>query len=207
MKTFKIMTGGGSLLAGLAVASTVLAQAAPAAAPANSQVPVGPAIPGFCVMSVSQAIGTSKVGQYVRSRMEQIVAQVKAELSPEENAINTEGKALETERATLTPAAYQARAQALSTKINAIREKADLRQREVKATEDKALNRISQELEPIAAQLYAQKHCSALIDKGSVMMANPDMDLTAQAVAALNARIQQFTFERERLDSATAAQR
>ena len=36
------------------------------------------------------------------------------------------------------------------------------------------------------------------------MIANPEMDLTTQAIAGLNARIQQFAFERERLDTQPA---
>ncbi|MEO9213779.1 MAG: OmpH family outer membrane protein [Caulobacteraceae bacterium] len=190
---------GASLLAGVALASAALAQAA---APAVTS---GPPIPGMCIFSVNQAIASSKVGQYERQRMEQIVAQVKAEISPEETAINNEGRTLEASRATLNATTFQSRATALTTRVNALRQKADLRQREVKATEDKALNRISQELEPIASQLYQQKRCSALIDKNAVMIANPEMDITPQAVTALNAKIQQFTFDREHLDTAAGA--
>jgi outer membrane protein len=63
------------------------------------------------------------------------------------------------------------------------------------------LNRIAQELDPIAQQLYQAHRCSLLLDKGSVLFSNPDMDLTASAVQALNGRIQQFPFDREHLDA------
>jgi outer membrane protein len=36
------------------------------------------------------------------------------------------------------------------------------------------------------------------------MIANPEMDLTSQAVTALNAKITQFTFDREHLDTGAA---
>jgi hypothetical protein len=39
------------------------------------------------------------------------------------------------------------------------------------------------------------------------MIANPAMDITTQAVAGLNSRIQQFAFEREHLETTAAAQR
>ncbi len=205
------MTANSSKLFGLgaaaliAVASTADAQAAaPAAAPAIAQ---GPAIAGVCVFSVNQTIGASAVGQYIRTRLDQIVTQVKAELSPEDTAIATDVKALEAQRASLDAATYQSRGQAIQVRINALREKADLRQREVKATEDKALNRVAQELEPIAQSLYQQHHCSILFDRGSVMMTNPDMDLTPGAVTALNAKIQQFPFDREHLDTGAAPAR
>ena len=197
-----LVLGGTSTFALAVIASMAVAQAAaPAAAPA---VAPGPPIPGMCVISINQAISTSTVGKYVSGRMNQIVAQVKAELGPENTAIETDGRALEAARTTLDAAAFSTRAQALQTRISGLRQKADLRQREVQATEQKSLNRIAQELDPIARQLYQQRRCSVLIDKGSVLMANPDMDLTAQAVTALNARIQQFAFDREHLDTAPA---
>ena len=193
-------------------ASTVSAQARAAApartiAPTGTPVAQGPAIPGLCMLSVNQAISSSQVGGYVRTRLDQIVAQVKAELAPEDASISNDAKALEAQRASLDANTYQTRGAALGTRVNALRQKADLRNREVKATEDKALNRIAQELEPIASNLYQQHHCSTLLDKGSVMMGNPDMDLTGQAVTALNGKITQFTFDREHLDTAAAGAR
>jgi outer membrane protein len=195
---------GSALVATLAATSALSAPAAAAAPPPIAQ---GPAIPGMCVLSINQAISTSTVGRYVSERMNQIVAQVKAELGPEDTAIATEGRALEAARPTLAAATFQSRAEALQGRVNALRQKADLRQREVQATEQKSINRIAQELDPVARQLYQARRCSILVNKESVMIANPEMDLTTQAVAGLNARIQQFAFDREHLDTQPAAAR
>lgn len=195
-----IIMSAASLLC-LAASTAAMAQAA-APAPAVSQ---GPAIPGVCVISVNQAIGASAVGRYASQRMQQIVAQVKAELAPEDTAITTEGNALQAARTTLDANTFQTRATSLQGRIAAFQKKADLRQREVQATEQKSVNRIAQELDPIARQLYQTHRCSILLDKNAVMMANPVMDLTTEAVTALNARIQQFAFDREHLDAAAPA--
>ena len=202
-KSILLACAGAALLTG--GSTTALAQARAAAAAAPAPIAQGPAIPGLCVLSVNQAIASSQVGGYVRTRLDQIVAQVKAELTPEDTGISNDARALESQRPTLDAATYQKRGGDLSVRIQALRQKDDLRNREVKATEDKALNRIAQELEPIAQTLYVQHHCSALLDKGSVMMANPEMDLTGAAVTALNGKIQQFAFDREHLDTAPAA--
>jgi Skp family chaperone for outer membrane proteins len=181
---------------------------APAAArpvAAAASIVQGPPIPGLCVLSADQAIATSTVGRYVGSRMSQIIAQVKAELAPEETSLTNDAKALDAARPTLDAAAFQTRANALQVRANNLRQKQELRQREVSETQKKAVNRIAQELEPIARQLYQQKRCSALIDKGSVMMVNPQMDMTNEVVSGLNARIQQFAFDRERLDAGAPA--
>jgi outer membrane protein len=208
MKTLRL-TAYTALVGALAVASSdASAQAArPAAIAAPAAVAQGPAVPGVCILSVQGAISTSTVGRYVNDRMGQIVAQVKAELQPEDTQIATDGRALEAKRSTLNDATFQSQAQALQARVNALRGKADLRQREVQATEQKALNRIAQELDPIARDLYQQHRCSILVNKEAVMIANPEMDLTSAAVTGLNARIQQFAFDREHLDTAQPAAR
>ncbi len=189
---------GMSSLMLLAPASAVMAQAAAPAAPPLIQ---GPPIPGMCVLSVNQAIATSAVGRYASQRMQQIVAQVKAELQPEDQQITTARTALQTAAPTLDKATLDSRANALQTQMAAFQQKAALRQKEVQATEQKSVNRIAQELDPIARQLYQTHHCSVLLDRQAVMMANPTMDLTTEAVAGLNAKIQQFPFDREHLDT------
>jgi outer membrane protein len=202
----RFTSSGLALIAAFALASNASAQtrAAAAAPPAVTQ---GPAIAGMCILSVNQAISSSTVGKYVSDRMNQIVTQVKAELQPEDTAIATDSRALAAKRTTLDQATFTSQAQAIEARANALRQKADLRQREVQATEQKSLNRIAQELDPIARQLYEQHHCSVLVNRDAVMIANPAMDITSQAVAGLNSRIQQFAFEREHLDTTAAAQR
>jgi hypothetical protein len=68
----------------------------------------------------------------------------------------------------------------------------------------KVRERLGQEVEPLLQQVYQAKQCSVLID-GSVVFANPAMDLTSQLVTALNAKVTQFPIERERLDQAAPA--
>ncbi len=205
MTKISAILGGFATVALAAAASAALAQARTAtAAPPVAE---GPPIPGLCVMSMSQAIGQSTVGQYVSGRLKQIGAQVDSELSPEKTSIESDVRAFNAAKPTLDAAAVQTRGQALQTRITAYSQKAELRQREIQATEQKAVNRIAQELDPIVQQVYQQRHCSVLFDRerGSVISANRSMDLTAEAVTGLNAKIQQFAFDREHLDAAAPA--
>ena len=209
------LRGAGALSALLIVQATFAqAQPAPAAArPAAPSAPAaaaptishGPAIAGLCMLSFDQAVQQSTVGRFVGTRMDQIVGQVKAELQPEASAIETEGRQLEASRATLDQAAYQSRMANLNLRVSNFQKKNEQRQHEVEATEQKAINRISQELEPIIRQVYQQRQCSVLLNRQAVMVGNPAMDITAPAVAALNAKITQFPFDREHLDAAPAA--
>ena len=184
------------------VSTAAFAQAAaPAAAPAVSH---GPALPGVCVISLEGAITGSTVGKYVQTRLQQIATQVQAELKAEEATLQNEAKTLEGQRATLDQNTLETRASALQVKANAFQRKAQLRERELGATQQKAIGRVGQELDPIIRQVYQSRQCSLLLNRDSVVIANPAMDISQPVVTALNAKITQFNFDRERLDQAAA---
>ena len=205
-----------SITAGLCAAavaitasSSVLAQAPAARAPAPAavaatQVTHGPPLTGVCIFSFENTVGSSTVGKYVGTRMQQIVAQVNAELNGEKAQLDNDAKSLDSRRSTLDQTSFETQAAAIRVRADALQRKAQLRDREVQATEQKAEQRILQEMEPLIRQAYQQKTCSMLLQRTAVVIANPAMDLTPAVVTALNAKLTQFPFERERLDQAPA---
>lgn len=211
---FKTFAAAGCAAAAvLALAGQAVAQqrpAAPAATPPVAQtnaapaVTHGPAVPGVCIMSIQGAIAGSTVGRYVDTRMQQIIQQVNGELNGERTAIENEGKTLEGQRATLDRTTLEQRSAALQVRVNALQRKAQQREREVQATEQKAIGRVGQEMEPLIRQVYQQRQCSVLLNRDAIVLGNPAMDLTPGVVQALNAKITQFAFDRERLDQQPA---
>jgi len=196
----KFLTATASSLVAIAMASSAMAQTAPAAAaPALTH---GPATPGICILSSQRAVGASQVGQAVDARLKVIIQQVNAELTGERTALDNEAKALDAKKATLDQGTLEQQAAGLQVKANAWQRKGQQRQKEVEATEQKALARVYQELDPAIKQVYQQRTCGLLLDRESVLLANPAMDVTDAVVAALNARIKTLTFDRERLDQA-----
>jgi Skp family chaperone for outer membrane proteins len=203
--SFKPLAVGLCAAATLMAGTSALAQAAaPSAAPAAPVVTHGPPLPGVCVISIENAIGASTVGRYVDTRMQQIVGQTNAELTGEKNAIDADAKALDARRATLDQTTLEQQASALQVRAGALQRKAQMRDREVSATEQKAVARIGQEMEPLIRQVYQQKACSLLLQRTAIVIANPAMDITPQVIAALNTKITQFAFDRERLDQPQA---
>jgi outer membrane protein len=200
--TFKTLVAGASAaVAAIAVASTAFAQAPAAAQPAaRPATPQGPAINGLCVLSVDGAIAGSTVGKYANTRLQQIAQQVNAELTSEQTAIQNEDKTLSGQRATLDANTFEQRAAALQVRVNSLQRKAQLRERELQATQQKVRARLGQEIEPLIRTAYQQKGCSVLLDGNAVIDASPAMDITPQVVTALNGKITQFAFDRERLD-------
>lgn len=195
----KFLSAAASSVVALAIATSASAQTAPAA-PAAPAVTHGAALPGICILSSQSAIGGSQVGKAVAARLQTITQQVNAELSGERTALENEGKALDAKKATTAQDALEQQAAALQVKANAWQRKGQLRQREVEATEQKALARVYQEMDTPIKQAYQAAKCSILFDRESVMLANPAMDITPAVVTALDARIKTLTFDRERLD-------
>ena len=209
LKTLAAAALGGT--AALALSTAAFAQAAaPAAAAAAA--PTGPTThgappPGVCVFNAQQAVATSTVGRFVQTRLTQISGVVNSELNTERTAIETEDKAISAAQgqAGASADALEKRASDLQVRANAWQRKAQLRQRELEATQQKAIARVGSELDPLLVAAYQQKQCSLLLDRGATIFFAPAMDITPAVVTALNAKITQFTFDRERLDTVPAA--
>lgn len=172
--------------------------AAPAAGPAIRN---GPVIPGVCVVSQEAVVENSTVGKAVTTRLQQLAQQVDAELNGEKNAIETEEKTLNTQYQAkqIDESTARQKAAVLDVRKGALQDRLGLRRDEYQATQRKQYGRVVQEMQSVVAGAYQAKNCSILIASG-VMIANPDMDLTGQVIAGLNAKITTLQFDRERLD-------
>ena len=186
------------------------------AAPASSARPTGvsstplqsgPPIAGVCIFSFDRALATSTAGKAASTRLQQLTAQVQAELQPEQTSLQTDAKAFESQRATLPADQVQSRGQALQQRLSAFQQKGQLRQEELRATGSKAQQRIGAEMEPLVRAVYTARNCSLLLNGDGVLGANPAMDLTDQVVTQLNAKMPTITFDREHLDQQAAAAR
>lgn len=203
--TFRSLIAGASAAAiTLAACSSAMAQAA-AAAPAAAPLNHGPPLANVCVVDIQGASASSTVGRYVFTRLKQLQDQASAELQGDATALQNEARALEAARATLDQNTLEQRAAGLQVKDNALQRKGQLRQRELEATDEKASGRIGTEMQPLITQLYQQKGCSMLLRREALLTMNPAMDITPALITALNAKITQFAFDRERLDTPTPA--
>jgi outer membrane protein len=202
------------LLAGLAVGALISAAgpatsatATSAAGPAAAPIRQGPPIGGYCVFSLNEVIGGSRVGQAVVARLKVLTSQVTAELQPEADGIRNDERTLETQQATLDAASLQARRANIQLRVSNFQKREQQRQQEMQATQQKQFGVVLKELDPIIRELYQQRNCSVLIDgdQGGVRLINPTMDLSGQAVTGLDGRIQTLTFDREHLDAQSGA--
>jgi Skp family chaperone for outer membrane proteins len=192
-----------TLLSFGALASLALASAASAQAPAASSGPAsGPTIPGVCVFFRDQALATSTAGKGVSSRMNELKAQVNAELSPEAQSLRSQEQGLQS----VPKEQQQAKAMVLRDQIGAFQQKEQLRGEELQATLQKQVSVIGESMAPIVEAVYAERKCSILLERGQVYFENPEMDITSTVVQRLDAKLPSVpAFSRENLAQQGAA--
>ena len=209
MKTLIAIVTATSLITAASFAHAA-PKASAAAAPVSTQrTPTGPALPpithgpalaGVCVYYDERAVGSSTAGQAAGARMQQLRAQIAAELQAEQTGIQTDATALNAKKATLTPEQFAQQAQPIQQRGQALEAKAQQRQRELEATASKAGQRIHVAIDPVLRSAYQSHGCSMLLNGDqAVYLVNPAMDLTPQVVTGLNASLPTLTFDRELL--------
>ena len=186
MKLFAI---GAVALASLVGASAAAAQTA---GPAN----VGPAIPGVCVYFNQQLMAQSTVGQAVQARMQQLATEVQGEITPYGTAIQTEAQALQAGASTIPAAEQQSRRQALQQRVNEAQQLEQTRSEELRYTLSEQRRLISAAVEPLLVAIYQEKGCGIMLDRESVFIMNPAMDVTADVIARLNTSLPTLSFNR-----------
>lgn len=186
MKQFAI---GAVALASLLGASAASAQTA---GPAN----VGPAIPGVCVYFNQQMLAQSAAGQAVQARMEQLATEVQGELAPYGSTIQTEAQALQSGAAAIPADQMQQRRQALQQRIQEAQVLEETRRNELQYTLSEQRRAISAAVEPILVAVYQERGCGILIDRESVFIMNPAMDVTSTVIQRLNTALPTLSFNR-----------
>ena len=187
---------------------TASTAAAAAAKPALPPLTLGAAIPGVCLFSEEGAVSRSSAGDAINKRMQQLAAQVQAELGPEQTGLDADIKTFKDKMASLPQDQQQQQGQALQQRMQDFDNKRAQRQKELETTLRKAINRVDVELEPIVRTVVSGRSCGLLLKADTaIYAANPQMDITTAVIEQLNTKLPTVTFDREHLDAQAAQQR
>lgn len=192
----KILAIGAFALASL-VASTAVAQTQ---GPANP----GPAIPGVCVYFNQRLLAQSLVGQSVQTRMATLATEVQGELAPYYSTIETEVTQLQQGGAAADPDG--SRRTAVQQRIREAQQLEQTRENELRYTQSEQVRLISNAVEPILVALYQERGCGIMLNRESVFIMNPAMDVTDTVIERLNASLSSLTFNRLPVPAQTTTQ-
>ncbi len=182
----------------IALGAFALASLTASAALAQTQGPAnpGPVIPGVCVYFNQRVLAQSTAGQAVQTRMEQLAQEVQGELQPYATAIQTEVQALQQGAATIPADQMNQRRQALQQRVQEAQELEGTRENELRYTLAEQRRKISEAVEPLLVAVYQEKGCGIMIDRESVFILNPAMDVTDTVIQRLNAQLPTLSFNR-----------
>ncbi|ANF53972.1 OmpH family outer membrane protein [Brevundimonas naejangsanensis] len=182
----------------IAIGAFALASLTASAALAQSQGPAnpGPAIPGVCVYFNQRVLAQSTVGQAVQTRMEQLAQEVQGEIQPYATTIQSEAQALQQGAATIPADQMNQRRQQLQQRIQEAQQLEATRDNELRYTLAEQRRKISEAIEPLLVAVYQEKGCGIMLDRESVFIMNPAMDVTDTVIQRLNAQLPTLSFNR-----------
>jgi Skp family chaperone for outer membrane proteins len=157
----------------------------------------GPEIPGVCLLSRQAIFANAEVGKSASAQIAKLTEQAQVEVTAERKPLEDEARKLESQRASLAADKYTEQQQALAHRWAELQKKAEHRTREIEATRQKAIERISNEAQPVLAAVYKQRKCGLLFDRGVALGGNMSGDLTAAVVQALDGKIKTIPIQRE----------
>jgi Skp family chaperone for outer membrane proteins len=195
-----IVTGliSASVALATAAAAPAAAPSAASASPPTSMQPItgGPVVPGVCLVSPEAILANSKVGLAVNARLQHLAADADQQMKPERATLESDAQALQAQKTLPAAQADQKRA-ALAERVRAFQVKVDTLNRQLEYTHNQAIQRISQQAQPVIAAAYATHNCGLLFRRADVVGGNLANDLTAEVVRNLDARITTLTFDLE----------
>lgn len=147
----------------------------------------------IAIVNIQSIMRDSTAAKSIRTQLESKQKAYQAEISKKEEAMQKEEQELANQRATLSKEAFE-------QKVDAFRQKATTMQKDVqdkKATLDaafeKALNDIQKVVNEIITDLAKEKGFNVAIPSSQLLYAEPDMDITAEVLSKLNAKLPNVT--------------
>lgn len=156
----------------------------------------GPVIPGVCVYYNDRMLAQSTVGQAVNTRMQQLAQEVQAEIAPYATTIQNEAQRLQSAGASLPAEQANQQRQQLQQRVNEAQQLEQTREAELRYTLAEQRRLISNAVEPILIQVYQERGCGILIDRESVFVLNPAMEVTDLVIQRLNTQLPTLSFNR-----------
>lgn len=166
-----------------------------ASVPTPSSAQTTPAAPAaaqnltVAVMDVQYILTNAKASKSVRAAVEKQAAAYQAELAQQENAIRAADQQLQQQRAALSPKDYDAKRAELGQKVEALRQKAASRNKQLQQMDNGAMNQVEQALLQVTADLAKAKGLTIVLNKAMVVLNVQSFDITKEALQMLDSRL------------------
>lgn len=147
------------------------------------------------VVDQERALNESAVGQHIAAQLERIGTEMQGEIQPQQAAVRAESEALNTEASAMTEEAIRQRPdlvqriQQLQVDMRNLEVEGRIRQQELAATEQAALQPVIPILQEIMQAVMTERDGIVLLDQSVTVMTSNNVDITDVVIERLNARI------------------
>lgn len=170
---------------------SALSSTATVALPAAPAGPVGKLPdPVIAVLDRSAILQYSKVGQDIMRQMQTFTNQARERIVAQRNALERDAKQFNDQRASLPADAQQKRGQQLQQRELELQNAATREETVLKNAIAAAQGEVAKAMEPILQKTVKDRGVNLVLDRAAVPIATgPEFDLTADVIAALDAKM------------------
>jgi|694.fasta_scaffold149809_1 Skp family chaperone for outer membrane proteins len=172
-------------LSRLLVLALGLLAAQPALAQLSLGEPVSTAGP-VLTLEKNRLYADSRFGRQTQARIDADLKTLAAENRNLEAALEAEEAALAERRSSLPAAEFQTLAAAFDARVRDIRQARDAKVRDLSMRQDQAQQAFLDEVGPVLDQILTEMGAELIIDRASVILASPSIDITDLAIRRID---------------------
>ena len=146
------------------------------------------------VIDVQQVLRDSSAIQAMKSRAEGLRMALQTDVSAKEEALREKDRALQAQRADLTPAAFEQKRLDFETEVVAAHRDFQARKQRLDAMLSRAMREVQDKLTEVVQVLAEERGADLVLAKSNVILVNTEMELTDEALARLNSALPAVPF-------------
>jgi outer membrane protein len=131
----------------------------------------------------------SAAGKSVAAQVEELARKMESELGPENQKLQADAQALQTDAPVITPEKRQETIRQLELRREAFQKKVQARQSAIQAGQNGARQQIETALGPILEKIMAERGANMLLDRGAVVLGAGGLDVTDLVITRLDAAL------------------
>ena len=140
-------------------------------------------------INLQYIVGQSKAGSSLREQSEELNSEIIKLRDEITKSLQDKGKKLEDERTLLSPDVFQERADELRKEAEEKQNELNVRLQKIQQAIQRASNSIDSVISPILTEIVNEKGAKMLLERQSLLFADPKLDVSAEVIKKLNKRL------------------
>ena len=140
-------------------------------------------------INLQYIVGQSKAGSSLREQSEELNSEIIKLRDEITKSLQEKGKKLEDERTLLSPEVFQERADDLRKEAEEKQNELNVRLQKIQQAIQRASNSIDSVISPILTEIVNEKGAKMLLERQTLLFADPKLDVSAEVIKKLNRRL------------------